>query len=121
LSIQTPRSISPVQLPEKFMRFKHLLSTAAALSSFSLGSHAASVSWSLGPNFGGANGHQGILTNGRLVQAVNLTGQVQASVVVDPGGLNISFSNVDSPFFGNFSMILPPVSPTTSATPAGAR
>jgi hypothetical protein len=83
------------------MRIKHLLGMAAALSLFSLSAQAANISWAQGPTFGGANGHLGILTNGILVQAVNLTGSAGASVVVDPSGLNISFSTVDSPFFPN--------------------
>ncbi|MDP1785717.1 MAG: PEPxxWA-CTERM sorting domain-containing protein [Nitrosomonas sp.] len=61
---------------------------------------AASISWSTGPNFGGPNGHLGILTNGSLVEAINLAGSSTASpITVDPAGINITFSTVNSPFF----------------------
>lgn len=63
--------------------------------------HAASILWSLGPNFNGPTGHLGILTNGSLVEAVNLKGSADAPIVVDPSGLNISFATVNSSFFGN--------------------
>lgn len=68
---------------------------------------AANINWSIGPSFGGANGHQGILTNGSLVEAVNLTGAAGAAMVVDPLGLNISFTTVNHPAF-NTSFIDPP-------------
>jgi hypothetical protein len=59
---------------------------------------AASITWVTGPSFGGANGHQGILTNGTLVEAIDLGG-TGAAITVDPTGLNITFTRVDSPFF----------------------
>ncbi len=59
---------------------------------------AADISWSTGPTFNGPNGHLGILTNGSLVEAINLAGSTGASLTVDPSGLNITFSTVDSPF-----------------------
>ena len=62
---------------------------------------AADISWSTGPTFNGPNGHLGILTNGSLVEAINLAGSPGASLTVDPGGLNITFSTVNSPFFAN--------------------
>ena len=70
------------------------LATAAPVS-------AADISWSTGPTFNGPNGHLGILTNGSLVEAINLTGSPGASLTVDPGGLNITFSTVNSPFYPN--------------------
>ncbi len=60
---------------------------------------AASITWQTGPTFGGPNGHEGILTNGVLVEAVDLTGSDGAPITVDPGGLNLTFTQVDSPFF----------------------
>jgi len=63
---------------------------------------AAAISWSPGPSFGGPNGHQGILTNGTLVEAIDLgaTGSaIGTTITVDPAGLNLRFTRVDSPFF----------------------
>lgn len=62
---------------------------------------AASITWSTGPTFNGPTGHQGILTNGVLVEAVNLQGAAGGDVVVDPSGLNITFKSVDSPSFNS--------------------
>jgi hypothetical protein len=62
---------------------------------------AAEITWALGPTFGGALGHQGILTNGTVVQAINLTGFASGTTVVDPGGLNLTFTHVNSPWFGS--------------------
>lgn len=59
---------------------------------------AAGIGWTTGPSFGGPNGHQGILTNGTLVAAVDLGG-TGGPIVVDPAGLNLSFTRVDSSFF----------------------
>lgn len=70
------------------------LATAAPVS-------AADISWSTGPTFNGPNGHLGILTNGSLVEAINLAGSPGASLTVDPGGLSITFSTVNSPFYPN--------------------
>ena len=59
---------------------------------------ASSIDWVVGPSFGGALGHQGILTNGTLVQAIDLGG-TGPSITVDPAGLNLTFTRVNSPFF----------------------
>jgi hypothetical protein len=59
---------------------------------------AAEINWALGPSFGGTNGHLGILTNGTLVQAIDLGGTGSA-ITVDPTGLNLTFTRVDSPAF----------------------
>ncbi|OQW41958.1 MAG: hypothetical protein A4S08_02210 [Proteobacteria bacterium SG_bin4] len=73
--------------------------SALMLTSISAAS-AASITWSHGPNFGGPNGHLGILTNGSLVEAINLAGSSTAPpITVDPSGLNITFTTIDSPFF----------------------
>ncbi|MFN0185860.1 MAG: PEP-CTERM sorting domain-containing protein [Aquabacterium sp.] len=81
------------------------LAAAAVLAlAAALPTQAATINWTTGPTFNGANGHQGILTNGTLVEAVNLRGNPGAAIVVDPTGLNISFTTVNSPFFGvNFA------------------
>lgn len=61
---------------------------------------AAEIDWATGPAFGGALGHLGILMNGTLVEAIDLFGPGGSpSVVVDPGGLNLTFTTVNSPFF----------------------
>lgn len=73
---------------------------AASLLLACAGSQAADIAWSLGPTFNGASGQLGILTNGTLVEAVNLAGAPGASLVVDPAGLNIAFTTVNSGFFG---------------------
>jgi hypothetical protein len=62
---------------------------------------AADISWSTGPAFGGANGHQAILTNGTLVEAVDIDTS-GGSVVVDPTGLNITFTKLDPSFLGGY-------------------
>jgi hypothetical protein len=72
--------------------------SALTLSSISAAS-AASITWSTGPNFGGPDGHLGILTNGALVEAIDLAGVAGAPITVDPAGLNITFSTINSPFF----------------------
>jgi len=75
--------------------------SALTLCSISAAS-AASITWSNGPNFSGPNGHLGILTNGSLVEAVNLSGASTApSITVDPTGINITFSTINSPFFNS--------------------
>jgi hypothetical protein len=73
--------------------------TLAALCTSSA-AFAAPVEWTVGPSFGGAVGHQGILTNGTLVEAIDLGG-TGAPIVVDPTGLNLTFTRVDSPFFSS--------------------
>lgn len=60
--------------------------------------HAAQITWTTGPSYGGANGHLGILTNGTLVEAIDLGGS-GAPITVDPSGLNLTFTRVDSPLF----------------------
>jgi hypothetical protein len=63
---------------------------------------AAEIDWAMGPTFGGALGHQGILLNGTVVQAINLNsgfGGVGSTTTVDPSGINLVFTNVNSPFF----------------------
>jgi hypothetical protein len=75
---------------------------AALLAATSLApAAAAEIAWAMGPTFGGALGHQGILTNGTVVQAINLTGTAGGTAVVDPGGLNLRFTSVNSPFFSS--------------------
>jgi hypothetical protein len=75
------------------------VAAAAALLSLPVLASAASITWTAGPQFNGPNGHQGILTNGTLVEAVNLRGTAASPIVVDPAGLNISFATVNSPLF----------------------
>lgn len=60
---------------------------------------AADITWSTGPQFGGPTGYLGILTNGTLIEAVHLAGTNGAPTTVDPGGLNLTFATVDSPWF----------------------
>lgn len=81
---------------------KNRLARWAALALLAAGSStfAAGITWTTGPSFGGATGHEGILTNGTLVQAIDLGG-TGAPIVVDPTGLNLTFTRVDSPFFTN--------------------
>jgi hypothetical protein len=76
---------------------KKILAAVAACITVSA-AQAASITWQTGPTFGGPNGHEGILTNGVLVEAVDLGG-TGAPITVDPGGLNLTFTRVDSPFF----------------------
>jgi hypothetical protein len=78
------------------MHFKNALAATALLAAGA--ASAAPIDWALGPTFGGADGHQGILTNGLLVEAIDLGGAA-APITVDPGGLNLVFSRVDSPYF----------------------
>lgn len=63
------------------------------------GAQAADIAWATGPTFNGPNGHLGILTNGSLVEAINLSGSTVAVPTVDPGGINLTFSSVNSAFF----------------------
>lgn len=76
------------------------LAAAAALAA-TLPASAADVSWTLGPTFGGALGHEGILTNGTLVDAVHLAGSASGTITVDPAGLDLVFRNVNSSFFNS--------------------
>lgn len=87
---------SAAKLPAAAPRL--LVLSAITLCSISAAS-AASITWSNGPNFGGPNGHLGILTNGALVEAVNLAGVAGAPITVDPTGINITFDSVNSPYF----------------------
>ncbi|NRF67577.1 PEP-CTERM sorting domain-containing protein [Aquincola sp. S2] len=75
---------------------------AAATLSLAGGAHAAAITWTLGPSFGGPLGHQGILTNGTLVEATHLAGVAGQQTVIDPGGLNLTFTSIDSPHFDQF-------------------
>ncbi|GAB4121639.1 MAG: hypothetical protein Fur0014_21310 [Rubrivivax sp.] len=75
---------------------RHTLAIAALLAAGA--APAAQITWTTGPTFGGANGHLGILTNGTLVEAIDLGG-TGAPITVDPTGLNLTFTRVDSPFF----------------------
>ena len=79
------------------------LAVAAVLTLAAAGvAQAASITWATGPSFGGANGHLGILTNGTLVQAINLNGAGGADFTVG-SGVNITFDSVNSTFFNNNS------------------
>jgi PEP-CTERM motif len=80
------------------MRLSPIVAAVTLLSLPVLAS-AASITWSAGPQFNGPNGDAGILTNGALVEAVNLSGNVGSPIVVDTAGLNITFTTVDSPLF----------------------
>ena len=55
-------------MSQKFLRTTAVLLGLAAALPVS----AADISWSTGPTFNGPNGHLGILTNGSLVEAINL-------------------------------------------------
>lgn len=82
----------------------HKLAKLAAMAAMLLApvaAQAAAITWSTGPTFSGANGFQGILTNGTLIAAVN-TGSTGVPLTVDPTGLNITFTSQDSPFLPNF-------------------
>jgi hypothetical protein len=81
------------------MRFLKSCVAATLVATAVLPAAAAEIDWALGPTFGGALGHQGILTNGTVVQAVDLFAVGGASSVVDPGGLNLTFTSFNSPFF----------------------
>lgn len=72
---------------------------AALIAATAPSGFAAEIDWAMGPSFGGALGHLGILTNGIVVEAIDLTGAAGTTTVVDPGGLNLSFTSVNSPFF----------------------
>lgn len=77
---------------------------SVGLLATSSGTFAAGITWTTGPSFGGATGHEGILTNGTLVAAIDLgaTGSdIGKTITVDPTGLNLTFTRVDSPFFTN--------------------
>ena len=76
------------------------LATLILAAASGMQAQAASITWSAGPTYNGASGHLGILTNGSLVQAVDLVGQNSTSLTVEPSGLNITFARVLYPFFG---------------------
>ncbi len=81
------------------MSLPHRAAAAALIAAAALPpAFAAEIDWALGPSFGGALGHQGILTNGTLVEAIDLGGTGTA-ITVDPTGLNLTFTRVNSPFF----------------------
>jgi len=81
------------------LRSFSLATACAALLAISGSARAADIQWSVGPSFGGADGHLGILTDGTLVAAVHTRGSTGAAEVVDPGGLNISFTPIDAASF----------------------
>lgn len=75
------------------------LAAAAIITLAAAGAaQAANITWATGPAFNGPNGHLGILTNGTLVQAVNLNGAGGTDFTVG-SGVNITFDSVNSPFF----------------------
>lgn len=82
--------------PENAMRISIALAALLAAGT----AQAATITWTTGPSFGGPDGHDGILTNGTLVEAIDLGG-AGAPITVDPTGLNLVFTRVDSPAFGN--------------------
>ena len=81
------------------MRPLALATAFAALLAISGSSYAADITWSVGPSFGGAEGHLGILTNGTLVAAVHTRGSTGPAEVVDPAGLDIAFTPIDTASF----------------------
>jgi len=82
------------------MSLPHRAAAAALIAAAALPSaFAAEIDWALGPSFGGALGHQGILTNGTLVEAIDLGADTGGLVTVDPTGLNLTFTRLNSPFF----------------------
>ena len=84
------------------MSARHTLTALALLGSTA--AHAAQITWTHGPSFGGPNGHLGILTNGTLVEAIDLGGtgtDIGQTITVDPTGLNLTFTRVDSPAFSS--------------------
>lgn len=74
---------------------------AGALTLAAGAANAADISWTIGPTFGGVDGHQAILTNGTLVEAVDI-GTSGGIVVVDPSGLNITFTRLDPVYLGGY-------------------
>ena len=81
------------------MLLRRLAALVCAALLPSAGSQAADITWSVGPNFGGADGHLGILTNGTLVAAVHTGGSTGPLEVVDPDGLALAFTPINSPSF----------------------
>lgn len=82
------------------MRRRILALAGATFLAIAGASHAADIEWSVGPSFGGADGHLGILTNGTLVAAVHTRGSTGVEEIVDPMGLGLAFTPIDSPSFG---------------------
>ena len=78
------------------LRSLSLAAACAALLAIPASSRAADIHWSVGPSFGGADGHLGILTNGTLVAAVHTRGSTGPVEIVDPSGLDIAFTPIDS-------------------------
>ena len=81
------------------MLLRRLAALACLVLLPSVGSQAADITWSVGPSFGGADGHLGILTNGTLVAAVHTGGSTGPLEVVDPGGTALAFTPIDSSSF----------------------
>lgn len=82
------------------LRTLSLAVVCAALVAIAGASRAADIEWSVGPAFGGADGHLGILTNGTLVAAVHTRGSTGPVEIVDPTGLALAFTPIDSASFG---------------------
>ena len=76
--------------------------TATALAIAAGSALSASVTWSTGPTFNGPTGYSGILTNGTLVEAVNMAGFVGIDLTVNPAGLNLTFVTRNSTSFEMF-------------------
>lgn len=94
----------PIKLVKKISQISSTI--LATLLTLSIGNsvEAASITWSNGPNFGGAEGFKSIDTTGSLVEAVNLGST--GPLTVDPTGLNIRFTpedKLDEPFFSSGS------------------
>jgi len=87
----TPRSFA--------LRSLRSAAVCATLLAIAGASRAADITWSVGPSFGGVDGHLGILTNGTLVAAVHTRGSTGPAEVVDPAGLDIAFTPIDSASF----------------------
>lgn len=52
---------------------------------------AAMITWATGPHYNGPNGFNAILTNGSLVEAINLDNLLVGDRTVDPVGINVTF------------------------------
>src|SRR4051812_12829750 len=76
------------------------LTSLTALLLLTSAAHAASITWSLAPNYDGPNGFEAILTNGSLVVAYDLGSATPQTV--DPTGINITFTPIDHPAFTSF-------------------
>lgn len=77
-----------------------IASAFLALGIVPAGAEAAVISWQSGPVYSGPTGFQAIQTNGNALQAINAGGG--APVVVNPAGLNITFTPAN-PLPGTFT------------------